>query len=575
MAEHYESPNEARTKSLLEGARAKKAPDGRWHLSEGVRVQTFRLDGQSDLVMTAPECFYDDVLHSASSASPMQAQLADGSFSIAGEGFLWQQTNSSLSISNHVHTTIRPKAPTPESGKSAGEALTPGAQALDIDSQSFSFTNSSGLAVYRDSVRVAGTNLNLTCEQLVADIPANDRQLKSLVAERDVAIDYTNATAIHTTSDRAVYSAGTGLIELTGHPLWRADQREGRGDQLIIDRTNRIFQANGRAWLSMPTQGAGELGFLSRSNQVATGSGGTTNHSIEVWSDSYEFRTNWAVFRNNVRLVEFLGSQARGKMTCGRMTAFFGASNQLQTLVAQEHVLIEGETNRMTGGRAVYTATNGWMDLTEDPAWKSGDREGNGKLVRVANQGDALLVRGEARLRMPAKEFGNLEAPGTAAAPKLAARKAMTAESAEVTCNEYTLRPDNALFDGNVRVKHPQMNWACQRMRVRSLPGDGKVLVADGGVAFDILGEKGKVHGVGDNVVYTNIITASFTNDVMYLRGNPATLETTNMVVDNGIIILDRAKNIISAPGGEYRIKGTAKEMSTNTFRLPKSGGKK
>jgi len=575
VAEAYAPPNESQFKSLLEAATAKRVADGQWLLT-GALVQTFRVNGQRDLVAKTPECFYNEAQHSVNSAGPLQAQLADESFSIEGTGFLWQQTNSSLMISNDVHTVVHPKALGPTNSEPKLDAAPTAPQALEIFSTRFAYTNTAGLAQYLDNVRVVGTNLALSGDVLTVDLPMEGRQLRSITAEHNVVIDYTNATALHATGQRAVYSASTGLMHLTGKPVWRADQRQGRGDELIIDRTNRIFQALGNAWLKMPGQNADAFSFLSSSNQLAAGTSGPTNRSIEVWSQSYEFRTNWALFKDHVQLKEFIGDQPRGNLSCDRMTAAFAGSNQLQTLVAETNVVFVGETNRMTGGRAVYTATNGWMDLTDHPAWKSGEREGKGRLVRVKTHVNEMFVAGDAFLRLPAKDLGNPQALASTTKPESPVTKSSAPEFAEVTCQEYTLRPDNALFVGNVRVTHPQMNWTCQRLELRSLPDKGKVLAGDGGVVFDMLNDKGqRVNGLGDNVVYTNSVTASLTNDILYLRGNPATLETTNMIFYNTVITLDRSKTLITAPGGSYKVKGTAQAPPTNTLRLPKTGRKK
>ena len=187
-----------------------------------------------------------------------------------------------------------------------------------------------------------------------------------------------------------------------------------------------------------------------------------------------------------------------------------------------------------------------------------------------------MFVRGNAYLRLPANELGNPQALGTTSIPERTNAQPSAPQFADITCREYNLRPEIARFEGTVRAKHPQMDWACEHLTVHSLPGNGKALIAEGVVVFDLVNAKGeKVHGKGDNVTYTNIVSGSITNDMVYLRGNPAMLETTNVVVYNNLITLDRAKNLITAPGGDYRIKGTAKPTDTNAFKLQKSKRKK
>src|SRR5262249_52132048 len=206
--------------------------------------------------------------------------------------------------------------------------------------------------------------------------------------------------------ERADFSSKTGLIQISGgHPSWRAGPREGRGDELIIDRTNQIFQANGHAWLKMPGQSLGSSGLLSRQEPSAKNPSSSTNNVVEVLCDSYELRTNLGVFRQDVRVNEHTGEELRGKMTCSLMTLTFAGSNELQTLCAETNVVIEQETNRFAGGRAVYTATNSVLQLTENPTWQAGPKSGKGDFLRLNAQANELFVWGNAFMRMPAEEF--------------------------------------------------------------------------------------------------------------------------------------------------------------------------
>jgi lipopolysaccharide export system protein LptA len=240
-------------------------------------------------------------------------------------------------------------------------------------------------------------------------------------------------------------------------------------------------------------------------------------------------------------------------------------------------VIIESATNRLTGGRAVYTETNGWLDLTEEPAWSSGDRNGRGRLVRVLTQTDTMRVLGDAYLRLPAGELGDPQAFAAQPASRKSAGKPGVTNFAEITCDNYALQSETAQFEGKVHVSHPQMNWVSDRMKVQSLPEGGKRLDAEGKVIFDLLDDRGQtVHGVGDTVVYTNTVTDTITNDIIYLRGKPAMLETTNLIAQNDLITLDRARNVMTAPGAQYKIKGKAQqEVKTNSFKLQKGGIKK
>ena len=159
---------------------------------------------------------------------------------------------------------------------------------------------------------MAGTNLASTAGKMTIVLPVAERRLQSLMAEENVIIDYEK---IHATGERAFYSADTGLIQLTGQPTWRIEQRDGSGDELVFDRTNRVFQANGHARLKMPAQSMGASGFLSRARlRFRQLRSPPTNQFVEVLCDNYELRTNLAVFREQVRVSDRLRrSTARGR----------------------------------------------------------------------------------------------------------------------------------------------------------------------------------------------------------------------------------------------------------------------
>src|SRR5215472_17343821 len=105
-ADYFDAPHEIQMKSFLKGAQARPLDNGILFLADAV-LETYRETGERELTVRAPECFYDRTNRAANSAGPMHAQTADDKFSIEGEGFLWRQTNSSLFISNHVHTVVQ------------------------------------------------------------------------------------------------------------------------------------------------------------------------------------------------------------------------------------------------------------------------------------------------------------------------------------------------------------------------------------------------------------------------------------------------------------------------------------
>ena len=180
-------------------------------------------------------------------------------------------------------------------------------------------------------------------------------------------------------------------------------------------------------------------------------------------------------------------------MTCGLMTLTFSGTNELQKMVAEHQVVIAQEDRQFTAEKAEYTGTNGLLDLTGNPAWRAGLREGKGDLVRVNLAREEMLVSGNAFMKLPAAELGQ-SAFTALGKPKPGESKATTNEFAEIYSQEYFLTPESALFRGGVRIEHPQMKWTCEEITMLSPPELGKagrMLIAEPAVVFDVSGRPG------------------------------------------------------------------------------------
>jgi len=107
--EYFEPPNQQRVKMRLTGTSASPLPGGILDITN-LKIETFNLNGQTEAVVSAPECLYAQYDGVASSAGHLELRTADGKIDITGDGFLWRQSDNSLTISNHVHSVIKMKA---------------------------------------------------------------------------------------------------------------------------------------------------------------------------------------------------------------------------------------------------------------------------------------------------------------------------------------------------------------------------------------------------------------------------------------------------------------------------------
>jgi lipopolysaccharide export system protein LptA len=553
IAEYY--TNSTQMKSLLEGASALPQPGGRSLVTEA-KYQRFGTNNEVELNVEAPQCLYDDGQKAISSSGPLRMQVANGKFSIEGEGFLYGVTNSTLLVSNRVHTVLHPDLVGPQAAMTRTNTPAEAAPGIDIFSDQFEYAEKTGLGIYQGNVRVAGTNLAATTGRLTIVLLAAEHRLQSLLAEQNVIADYEK---IHATGDRASYSADTELLRLTGQPTWRIGDRDGSGDELVFDHTNQVLHANGHARLKTPLQGMGASLFSSQSSSNSATSLPPTNQFIEILCANYQLRTNLAVFRDQVKVTDRFGDEVRGEMSCGLMTLTFIGTNELQKMVAEHQVVITQTNGQFTAETAEYTGADGLLSLDGNPAWRAGTREGKGDRIRLNLAHEEMLVRGNAFMRLPAVELGQsaFAALGTNQQVKV---KATTNAFAEIFSTEYLLTPAAALFRGNVRIVHPQIKETCEELIMLSPPELGKtghMVIAEPAVVFDVVDDEGRnFHGTGDKAVYTHRAITTLTNDMMELTGHPAVLESTNIIGRNNLITLDLTSHKLMVPG-KYDIVGT------------------
>jgi len=109
--EYFEPPHQTLIKTRLSGAQAE--PMGELLVIQQLKLETFDSNGVPGLVVKAPHCVYDTIHGLASSAGHLRLETADGSSHVEGDGFLWRQTNSFLTISNNVQTVIEAGAKKP------------------------------------------------------------------------------------------------------------------------------------------------------------------------------------------------------------------------------------------------------------------------------------------------------------------------------------------------------------------------------------------------------------------------------------------------------------------------------
>jgi lipopolysaccharide export system protein LptA len=133
---------------------------------------------------------------------------------------------------------------------------------------------------------------------------------------------------------------------------------------------------------------------------------------------------------------------------------------------------------------------------------------------------------------------------------------------------DFDLKARVAIYKGDVRVKDPRMEMACEYLTVKLSQEAGKfdTILAESNVSVDFYDEKGqKVHCTGGRAIYTYEVKRGMTNDLLRLLDDPL-LETAQGSWKGDIITLDRGNNTIRATNSRMVIK--SEPGSTNRSLL-------
>jgi hypothetical protein len=103
--EYCEPPHQQQMKSRLSGAEAQPQPGGLLVITD-LKLELFETNGAPKVVIKAPHCVYDAQNGLAYSPGHLWLETGDGASQVEGDGFLWRQSSSFLTISNNVRTVI-------------------------------------------------------------------------------------------------------------------------------------------------------------------------------------------------------------------------------------------------------------------------------------------------------------------------------------------------------------------------------------------------------------------------------------------------------------------------------------
>jgi len=203
-------------------------------------------------------------------------------------------------------------------------------------------------------------------------------------------------------SDQATYWTNADFVVLSGAPMWKTRQGEGRGEEVFINPKAKQIHAERN--VSMRLVGAGletlDLAFQkSRTNSLAR-----TNQEFIVTAGEVYYRAGSAIFLRGVRVTS--PDQPDDELKCEVLAAFFaGAENKLDELVAEENVRIRQGELRAAGDKAVYWVAKGLLDVTGWPVLTAPGRKYVGDRFVLNRADNSFRILGNYKIELERSAF--------------------------------------------------------------------------------------------------------------------------------------------------------------------------
>ena len=435
-------------KTLLIGSGAETLEDGRFRISEvAIQIYDDQIPPQPRLLIDAPECFFDMSQRQASSAGPISLREAGGNYSIQGLGFSWMQSTSNLSISNNIRTIIsRPEA------EQKPDEPAPDSAPIEVRAKRFDYDRTSNFGTYRGRVKAAqGSRFQMSCDQLKVLLPDEKREARTIEALGNVQIEFRSKERTTVlVGERARYqTADSGeRLQLRGDPSWRADNYEGRGQEIDVENldTNPAFAVRGNAQMTMPAFAPPQEAFASASPRIQLSAGSYTYLASE----------------SKVLFLGGVQAQSAGKwdVKSQRLTAFVRPEDQtIQRIIAEEQVRVtrtDGDEVTQTAGSVIIFTPLGpkRSDIVIEGEARFDGRDfsaqGNRIHLRQNNEETAVSAAGDVQVKLL-----RFTAPGGGILSLAQAPKVESAQKSEllIVANKAKLASGKGRFEGEVAVK--------------------------------------------------------------------------------------------------------------------------
>lgn len=445
---YYPEPNHTRMKFRIRGDQGSPESENRFRVTQ-LRLETFRVSGEAEMVIAAPDCVYDPAKRTASSPGHLKVETGDGRFSVEGEGFLWQGLDSTLTISNQVRSVIHRST-----NAEPGDVRLP----LIITARQFEFDMPNTRGVYRGEVHGDDPEMEFSCGVLTATGSTNTQTFEVLMAEQDVSL-LNKKDGLRATGDRAVYTRVDEKMVMSGNMTWKRGRQEGRADSATIDRRERSLDVQGNVTMRAPRETLGLGGFfLSTTN--ATPAAAESSPLVDLFAQRFQHfldRSNLTVVDGGVRIVD-----ATNQLSCDKLTVESPTPGD-QTATAEGNVVMTqgSQGHGIRADRAVYTKADERMVFTGQPSWTTDQSDGRANRVTVYNATQEIHAEGDVATKVALGEqqdelFSFFPGAGDTN---------QSSRVIEVFARELTARERRVTFLGDARAHQSPLTGSEPRLR--------------------------------------------------------------------------------------------------------------
>jgi lipopolysaccharide export system protein LptA len=193
---------------------------------------------------------------------------------------------------------------------------------------------------------------------------------------------------------------------------------------------------------------------------------------INLTANEFEYNPNLdrAVYRGQVSV-----QTTNMSLRCETLLVLIPPTGgQINSLIAETNVIVEGkqDQSRATGMRAQYTRNQNQelIELTGNPAWQFGPRQGSADLLRYDRLSNTILASGHAYIKLPRNDMAQPNSLFSALNPTNKVT-GTTNQFIEVYADEFESVTNGAVFRGNVKIDDLSQldapaHLRCQQMRL-------------------------------------------------------------------------------------------------------------